>query len=122
MVLWRVMPRFGPLLPPLPSDRPGLLPHLRAVGDFHMRHQDYHALLAPLRDEVERALLPLRAQYPEIDSTPRLAARVTNMPLQEVGDALTRQPKDRAQFVMQVRVLTILLDTLQGMHGARRNI
>lgn len=119
VVLWRVMPRFGPLLPPVPSDRPGLLIHLRAVGDFHMRHQDYAALLIPLREEVERALLPLRAQYPEIESTPRLAAHVTKMTLQEVGDALTRQPKDRAQFVMQVRVLTILLDTLHGSNAAR---
>lgn len=117
-VLWRVMPRFGPLLPPLPSDRPGLLAHLRAVGDFHMRHQDYASLLTPLREEVQRALLPMRAHYPEIDSLPRLAVQVTNMTLNEVGDAMTRQPKDRAHFVLQVRVLTILLDTLHGMNLA----
>ena len=117
-VLWRVMLRFGPLLPPLPSDRPGLLAHLRAVGDFHMRHQDYASLLTPLREEVQRALLPMRAHYPEIDSMPRLAVQLTNMTLNEVGDAMTRQPKDRAHFVLQVRVLTILLDTLQGMNLA----
>ena len=120
--LWRMMPRFGPLLPPLSSDRPGLLAHLRAVGDFHMRHQDYTTLLTPLRDEVARALLPMRAHYPEIDSMPRLAAHVSHMTLQEVGDALTHPAKDKAHFVMQVRVLTILLDTLQGMNlaGGRR--
>lgn len=115
--LWSFMPKFGPLLPPVSPHRPGLMTHLKAVGNYHLKQQDFMTLLKPMRDEAERLLLPMRALHPDLDTSVRLAARVAKMPLVEVGEALIRIPQDKIHFIRQMQTLTKLLNTLYRVRG-----
>ena len=111
-LLWRAMPRFGPLLPGIAPKRPGLLEHLNAVGDFLLREKQYEALIAPLREDVVIMLTHLRSRYPEIgslpDALPKLGAHIAALDLDEVTLALQAHPSDAHDFQRRSRTLALL--------------
>ncbi|MDB5802529.1 MAG: hypothetical protein JWL63_3468 [Rhodocyclales bacterium] len=107
-LLWRAMPRFGPLLPGIAPKRPGLLEHLSATGDFLLREKQYEALIAPLREDVAIRLTHLRSRHPEIESLPALGAHIAALDLHEVTLALTPQPADAQDFQRRSRTLATL--------------
>lgn len=110
--LWYVAPRFGPLLPAPAPHRPGLGLHLAASGRFLLQHRAYDALIAPLRDDVQRSLESLRGRHPEIDEPARLGARLSGLDADGIANALAGTPLDRHQFLRQCRTLAALRSRL----------
>lgn len=106
--LWRVIPRFGPLLPEPPAARPSLAEHLAASGRFLLHEQNYEALIAPLRDELLRLLEALRHRHPEIDGKGGLACHLSGISPAEMALAFSPDPLTRQDFLRRVRTLATL--------------
>lgn len=106
--LWRVIPRFGPLLPEAPPVRPGLGEHLAACGYFLLQRHAYEYLITPLREEVLRALDEQRHLHPEIPDAIALAAHLSGIRPAEIGRALAPQPDSHHEFLRRVQTLATL--------------
>lgn len=106
--LWRLVPRFGPLLPEPPPVRPGLLEHLGACGHFLLQRHAYEKLIAPLREEVQHALEEQRHRHPEIQDITALAAYLSGMRTTEIARALTPEPDSHHEFLRRVQTLATL--------------
>ena len=112
--LWRVIPRFGPLIPdPLPVRR-RLLDHLRASGLFHWNNGNVGRLTMAARESSMQRIArthPVIAALP----VPRRAthfAQVTGLPEDDVLAALTGQPADPPQFTAAIRTLQTIEERL----------
>jgi hypothetical protein len=107
VALWRVMPRFGPLVPQSAPDRRSLTEHLAAVGRFYSSQGQRAALIKTLRQD---ALDALAAKVPETraeESTARLktAARVSGMRARELVHAFTGPATGAREFTGAVCIL-----------------
>ena len=112
--LWRVIPRFGPLVPdPLPVRR-RLLDHLRASGLFHWNHGDIGRLTAAARENCMHRIArthPVIAALPVPQRAARIA-QITGLPEDDILTALTGQPADPRQFTGAIRTLQTLEERL----------
>lgn len=108
--LWRIIPRFGPLIPdPLPARR-RLLDHLRASGLFHWNNGNVVRLTGSAR---EACMHRIGRTHPAIAAlpVPQRAARIaqlTGLPEDQVVLALSGQPSDAPQFTALIRTLQAL--------------
>jgi hypothetical protein len=116
-LLWRAMPRFGPLRPERAPKRPGLLEHISATGDFLLREKQYEALIAPLREDVVIRLTNLRSRHPEIASLQELGAHIAHLDVHEVSQALTPSPTDAHDFQRRSRTLATLREHCTSMQN-----
>jgi hypothetical protein len=112
--LWRVMPRFGPLIPdPLPVRR-RLLDHLRASGLFYWNHGDVGRLTMAARESCMQRITrthPVIAALPVPQRAARFA-QITGLPEDDIVAALTGQPADPPQFTGAMRTLQTLEERL----------
>ncbi|NSL57027.1 DUF4350 domain-containing protein [Uliginosibacterium aquaticum] len=106
--LRRVMPRFGPLLPDAPPQRPGLREHLAASGHFLLRQHCYEALLAPLREAVLRQLDGLQHRHPEIEGREQLGEHLSGIKAADIQRALSPDPANAHEFLRRARILATL--------------
>jgi hypothetical protein len=124
--LWRVMPRFGPLVAPSVPDRRSLTEHLAATGRFYSSQGQLTALIKILRQD---ALDALASRVPEVhgeDGAARLktAARVSGMRPRELLYAFTAAAGSAREFGAAVRILrefrAQLAHGVAGTHKAGR--
>jgi len=112
--LWRIIPRFGPLIPdPLPVRR-RLLDHLRASGLFHWNSGDVARLTAAARETCMHKIArvhPVIAGLPVPQRAARFA-RITGLPEDEILVALTGQPAEPQQFTAVIRTLQAIEERL----------
>jgi hypothetical protein len=108
--LWRIIPRFGPLIPdPLPARR-RLLDHLRASGLFHWNNGDVARLTSAAREACMHKIgrtHPVIAALPMPQRAARLA-QLTGLPEDQIVLGLSGQPSDPAQFTGLIRTLQAL--------------
>lgn len=108
--LWRVIPRFGPLIPDPPSARRRLLDHLRASGLFHWNNGDVARLTSAAREACMHKIgrtHPVIAALPMPQRAVRLA-QLTGLPEDQIVLGLSGQPSDPAQFTGLIRTLQAL--------------
>jgi hypothetical protein len=112
--LWRVIPRFGPLIPdPLPVRR-RLLDHLRASGLFYWNHGDAGRLIMAARESCMQRITrthPVIAALPVPQRAARFA-QITGLPEDDIVAALTGQPADPPQFTGAIHTLQTLEEKL----------
>lgn len=120
LVLWRYIPRFGPLIPTPPPVRPSLTEHLKAVAEFHLQNRDYIQLITPLRDEVIRLLQPLKIHHPGIGNVSQLVAQITHYDIALVNQALEAQVQQLSEFTQCAQTLCLLIDRLNSLQSSRR--
>lgn len=118
LVLWRYIPRFGPLIPTPPPVRPSLTEHLKAVAEFHLQNRDYIQLITPLRDEVIRLLQPLRIHHPGIGSVPQLVAHITHYDIALVHQVLEAEVQQLSEFTQCAQTLCLLIDRLNSLQSS----
>lgn len=106
--VWHVAPRFGPLQPDPVRARTGLREHLSACGAFMLRARGHEALIAPLREELEQMLAHLHHRYPDVETLPALAARISGLPLSDIHLALQPGPKNPSDFLRRSQTLAVL--------------
>ncbi len=111
-LLWRAMPRFGPIETPPPPNRPGLREHLRAIGEFHLKGHDFEALLAPMRDDCLRALQLHATREGAAVRPSTLAQRLTGLPQNDIEHALRASATDRTEFLRLATTLARIRDSL----------
>lgn len=118
LVLWRYIPRFGPLIPTPPPVRPSLTEHLKAVAEFHLQNRDYIQLITPLRDEVIRLLQPLRIHHPGVGSVPQLVAHITHYDIALFNQALEAEVQQLSEFTQCAQTLCLLIDRLNSLQSS----
>lgn len=118
LVLWRYVPRFGPLIPTPPPVRPSLTEHLKAVAEFHLQNRDYIRLIAPLREEIVRLLQPLKIHHPGIESVPQLVAQITHYDIALVTQALEAEVQQLTEFTQCAQTLCLLIDRLNSLQSS----
>jgi hypothetical protein len=105
--LWRVVPRFGPLLPGDGVDRRSLLEHIRAVGRFHADQRRQGRLLEVLRADCLELFGRVAPLARGLDGAARLreASRLTRIHPRELLHAFSGAPATRHDFSNMVRTL-----------------
>jgi hypothetical protein len=106
--LWRIAPRFGPLLPDAPPARRRLLDHLRASGRYFWARGRQGRLLAAAREAALRRVArahPDFAVAPERERAARLA-RLAGVPEEEAARFMAPPPAllRGSAFIDSVRV------------------
>jgi hypothetical protein len=107
VALWRVVPRFGPLIESGAPDRRSLTEHLAAMGRFYSSQRELAALIQALRQDALDALAVRVPQTRAEDGAARLkaAARVSGMRPRELLYAFTGAAATPRDFAAAVRVL-----------------
>jgi hypothetical protein len=124
LALWRVMPRFGPLVAQSAPDRRSLTEHLTAMGRFYSGQGQLAALIKTVRQD---ALDALGARMPETrgeDGAARLkaAARVSGMSPRDLRYAFTSPATTARDFAAAIRLLREFRAQLaQGRSGDDRH-
>ncbi len=118
LALWRVIPRFGPLMPNPAPNRRSLVEHLSAMGRFYSTQRQLPRLIQALRQD---GLELLGARAPETrgqDGVTRLkaAARLTGLRPRELLQAFTAPAATPHEFTLAVRVLAAFRQQLTP-HG-----
>jgi hypothetical protein len=105
--LWRVVPRFGPLVPAAGVDRRSLLEHIRAVGRFHADQRRQGRLLEALRADCLELFGRVAPLARGLDGAARLreASRLTRINPRELLHAFSATPSTRHDFSNMVRTL-----------------
>jgi hypothetical protein len=105
--LWRVVPRFGPLVPGAGVDRRSLLEHIRAVGRFHADQRRQGRLLEVLRADCLELFGRVAPLARGLDGAARLreASRLTRINPRELVHAFSGAPATRHDFSNMVRTL-----------------
>jgi hypothetical protein len=105
--LWRVVPRFGPLVPGASFDRRSLLEHIRAVGRFHADQRRQGRLLQVLRTDCLELFGRVSPLARGLDGAARLreASRLTRINPRELAHAFSGAPATRHDFSNMVRTL-----------------
>jgi hypothetical protein len=113
--LWRVVVRFGPLLPNPAPDRKSLLEHVRALGRFYADHGELPRALQRLRADTEAAFDRFAPELRGADGNQRLkeAARLTRIRARDLVAAFTARPQSAKDFTYTVRTLALLRTRLQ---------
>jgi hypothetical protein len=105
--LWRVMLRFGPLVPAASHDRRSLLEHLRAVGRYYAGARQQSRLLALLRADCLALFGRLAPLAHGLEGAARLreASRLTRINPRELLHAFSGAAASRNDFFHMVRTL-----------------
>jgi hypothetical protein len=105
--LWRVVPRFGPLVPGAGVDRRSLLEHIRAVGRFHADQRRQGRLLEALRADCLDLFGRVAPLARGLEGAARLreASRLTRINPRELLHAFSGAPATRHDFYSMVRTL-----------------
>jgi hypothetical protein len=105
--LWRVVPRFGPLVPGAGVDRRSLLEHIRAVGRFHADQRRQGRLLEALRADCLELFGRVAPLARGLDGAARLreASRLARINPRELLHAFSGAPATRHDFSSMVRTL-----------------
>lgn len=108
MWLWHVLPRVGPLLPPVSNVRRSLLEHLAASGKWFAVTREWQALVEPVR---RRFLARVVRRHPRVAAMSANArvdwlARRLNVPHDVVARALQIPVDNRADCVNAIRHIT----------------
>ena len=115
--LWHVGVRHGPVQAPSPSGRRQLMEHLRASGDFILRHNGQQTLLQALQQDVLRRARHRHPGFDQLNVAEQwlVLSRLTRQPTRAISQALSPAPKRRlssAEFCRQVAQLQALRNTL----------
>jgi len=107
VALWRVMPRFGPLVAHSAPDRRSLTEHLTAMGRFYSSQGQHAALIKTVRQDALDALAVRVPETRSEDGAARLkaAARVSGMHPRELLYAFTSPASTARDFAAAVRLL-----------------
>ena len=108
--LWRIGPRFGPVLPDAPPDRRRLLDHLRASGRYYWARGLRPRLVFAARDA---ALRHLARAHPDFADSP-LEARASQLA------ALVSISTDEAERFMRTAGPASAAEFVELMHTAQR--
>ena len=65
-------------------------------------------MIAPLREELEQMLAHLHHRYPDVETLPALAARISGLPLSDIHLALQPGPKNPSDFLRRSQTLAVL--------------
>jgi Domain of unknown function (DUF4350) len=128
LTLWRLSPRFGPLVPSLAPDRRSLLEHLSATGRFYSRQRQLPALLQIVRQDGLDLLTARAPETREQDGAARLkaAARLTGQNPRELLHAFSAGVATPHEFTLAMRVLAsfrqlVLAGKATGRRGRRHS-
>jgi len=107
LTLWRLSPRFGPLVPNLAPDRRSLVEHLSATGRFYSRQRQLTAVLRIVRQDGLDLLASRAPETRQQDGGARLrtAARLTGQNPRELLHAFSADAATPHEFTLAVRVL-----------------
>ncbi len=109
LLVWRHLPRFGPLQPAFAIERRALLEHIDASARWLWRDQaGRERLLAILRQRVIKQLVQKRPQFSSLsgDELHAAIAQWTAIPVRDVQLALSAAvAKDAITFTRQVHLL-----------------
>jgi hypothetical protein len=113
--LWRVIVRFGPLLPSPAPDRRSLFEHVRALGRFYADHGELPRALQRLRADIQAAFDRFAPELRGADGNRQLAeaARLTRIRARDLHAAFTGRPQSAKDFTHTVRTLALLRSRLQ---------
>jgi hypothetical protein len=123
VALWRVIPRFGPLVPNVAPDRRSLHEHLAAMGRFYASQRELAPLIQILRVDALDALAARAPETRGLDGASRLkaAVRVSGLRPRELSHALTNPAATAREFTGAVRVLQEFRARLaRGVSGERK--
>ena len=122
LMLWRLSPRFGPLVPSPAPDRRSLLEHLSATGRFYSRQRRLVALLGIVRQDGLDLLAARAPETREQDGAARLrtAARLTGQNPRELLHAFSAGASTPHEFTLAMRVLASFRLALSGKPTRRR--
>jgi hypothetical protein len=112
--LWRIGPRFGPVLPDAPADRRRLLDHLRASGRYYWAKGLRARLVAAARDAALRRVAQAHPDFAQASEEARAAL------LSSLG-SLSREEARRlmgANGARSAAEFVALMHTAQKIHGA----
>jgi hypothetical protein len=115
VVLWRVIPRFGPLLPAPAPDRKSLLEHIRALGRFYSDRRRLGGLLKRVRADCQERLDRVAPETRGLDGAGRLerAAQLTGLKPRDLLHAFTVNPSTHHEFTGVVRTLAAFRQRLE---------
>jgi hypothetical protein len=107
LTLWRVMPRFGPLVAHSAPDRRSLTEHLTAMGRFYSSQGQLGTLIKTARQDALDALAVRVPETRREDGAARLkaAARVSGMRPRELLYAFTSPAVAARDFTAAIRLL-----------------
>jgi hypothetical protein len=122
ILLWRVMPRFGPLINPGAPDRRSLTEHLMAMGRFYAAQGQRSELIGTLREDALDALMQQAPEARMADGAARLkiAARASGMRPRDLLYAFTQPAATAREFTIAVRLLREFRQQLAGAGNAQR--
>jgi hypothetical protein len=119
LALWRIAPRFGPLIPVAEPARRALQEHLRAAGRFRWQQGARAALLAAARDQLERHVAfaaPRLAHLPPQRRHDELALQL-GTDAATISHAFQATPRNAREMV---QITATLASIHAGLRGARR--
>ena len=118
LTLWRLLPRFGPVLPAPEPPRRQLLEHLRAAGRFRWSRGSHAELLAAARDELERHAAQAAPRLRHLSAQQRYAELTAqwNIDPEVVQRALRATPRSGREMV---QITAVLASIHAGLRGAR---
>jgi len=107
LMLWRLSPRFGPLVPSPAPDRRSLVEHLSATGRFYSRQRRLADVLRIVRQDGLDLLAARAPETRQQDGAARLrtAARLTGQNPRELLHAFSADAATPHEFTLAMRVL-----------------
>jgi hypothetical protein len=114
--IWHVLPRFGPLLPPVLTPRRSLREHIRAAGGWLASRSDWMALVTPVRARFWARLAQRHPRTTLMSQIERLeyVARLCSLTLNETTRLLAANIDSRRECVYVIRWLMLITSRLDG--------
>jgi hypothetical protein len=114
--IWHVLPRFGPLLPPVLTPRRSLREHIRAAGGWLASRSDWMALVTPVRARFWARLAQRHPRTTLMSDVERLeyVARLCGLTLYETTRLLAANIDSRRECVYVIRWLMLITSRLDG--------
>jgi hypothetical protein len=116
LLLWRVIPRFGPIAPDRPRGVRSLYQHLAASGRFLYSNQRQSRLLSAFREECLQELMRAapEARQMENDARLRIAAQLSGLPIKLLAEAFSSTPRNAHEFLQTTRTLAQVRVSMLG--------
>jgi hypothetical protein len=117
--IWSVLPRFGPLLPALTTERRSLGEHIRAAGGWLASRREWSALLAPVRARFWSRLTHRYPRAASMSATEKLelAARAASISISDATWLLNTDVHSRRECL---QVMSALIDATARLDGEGR--
>lgn len=114
--IWHVLPRFGPLLPPVLPPRRSLREHIRAAGGWLASRSEWMVLVTPVRARFWARLAHRHPRTTLMSDVERLdyAARLCGLTLNETRRLLMAKVDSRRECLYVIRWLMLLTTRLDG--------